>query len=1002
MASGGGDRTSIQDLKIQVRRKDGKIFGPYSRREVLGFIYAKKLDGSESILFDGTDRWRPLNSDNEFFDALQEVLFGVKPDPSRKAKSGGRSSQETVVGSGKTQVGDVTRVSTGGASSDVDLTNVSNASPRDSTQVGVSAKSAPAAPAAPNKPVATNHEPNMPSSEASQVRQAPGTFAGQPTPSPQASPLLSSKKSKNTLLLSVVLAGLVAWLVLPSGSKVPVDSSVLGGDPAQALAATPAYFRPLMIRYLSMAPLKVPTLPDNLKGVTDYTLPQGFGAHVFTDEIKRFVALPPEQRLGAESWMRFVWSTKWLGEILSVYSEPLGADLLTQSSALYTQLAKRTTLPPDFVRVYGQIENIARGKLELAYKELKVGTDEFSRWLCADVGWLRYWRGEITAENWLTDFSSEKFSSTALESSHQVKKLFLEKSPDTVFWLDQLAVEDPESYSLWFVSAEYFWRVQSAFLQKAYLFWVSGMGSVSLYPKAHQEVYLQQMSTLIKLFGRQDPANQLLANTKLLSEGNVFASKDKWHPILGPAIDVDQLTDEILDSGAAQRLAPIRLASLQNLSFTVSRRGGRKLLQVGYYWIFEKNYKRALETFDSATSFEDAKAEAWGAKVWLHAERFQFDKALEALSKVGSFSKGTNQNDLYEAILHYFARDYDFARGKFEQFLKTSPGSGLGHYFYARLLESIGKNVDCAKAAFLGGSNGVGELGFRSRLLFYRCRVLAGLQVSGALADLEKMYQSDPSNTAAVVEYIRALSAAQLSDRAVAIGREAVEKFPRSFELRLALGDAYAQAREYDKALAFYNHAMRFRPDSAEAFIKMGDLLQGQEHYEKAAENYRVAAQLNSEFPEVWLKAAHAFRKAGKKEEAIFAYTKELEARPSVMQNFLDVAEYLLELSSPQAVIDLFQKFQASFNDDPRVAVRLAQAYLGLQNFEKARERAAFAQNRLPTHAEPYRILGIVADMEGNHAAAKRYLSQYLKLLPQAEDADLIRKKLSQPPYSNE
>lgn len=997
MANSGGDRTSIQELKVQIRRKDGKIFGPYTRREVLGFIYSKRLDGSENILIEGTDRWRPINSDTEFFDALQEILFGIKPDASKKSKSSAKNHQETVVGiESDDEIDGATSVSAGAAPSDGDA-GLTKVSAKKSSKKPSQEKQKPQT----DKPVKANakepnhagHVENVPVADKHDAIEEGQLVTPHTAKAPPAKPA-----KKMTLPLILVLVLLAAILVAQkqkneSTSLAPLDSK-------QTLDATPAYFRPLMLRFLALSPIEVPSVPDNLQPVQEYSLPQGFGAHVFTDEIKHFFSVPPTQRTSAEGWMRFVWSLKWLGEIMSTYSAPIGQDLLKKASTTYESLSKKTKLPPEFDALYGQIENIADGNFVEVQKNLANNTDELSRWILSEVAWLRYWKGDFSGEEWLKQFSDEKFSSTNLEAAHQVKKLFLQKSPDTVFWLDQLAVEDPESYSLWFVSAEYFWRVQSAFLQKSYLFWVSGLGAISLYPKSYQTVYLSQMSTLIKLFGRQDPAAQIASNIDVVEKGDVATKLDRWNPIFGPSIDVDQLTDEILDSGSSQRLAPIRLASLQNLSFTVSRRGGRKLLQVGYYWIFEKNYQRALETFDSATNFEDAKPEAWGSKVWLYSERFQFDKALDALAHINSLPQKGNLNDLYEAILHYFARDYDFAKPKFEQFLKASPGSGLGHYFYARLLETMGKNVDCAQAAFLGGSNGVGEIGFRSRLLFYRCRILAGLQVSAALADLEKMYQADPGNTAAVVEYIQGLSNAQLTDRAILTGREAVEKFPRSYELRLALGDAYLKNREYDKALAFYNNARRFRPESPEAFLKIGDLLQSQDRNEEAAENYQVAAQLNPEYPEIWLKAAKAFRKAGKKDEALNAYNKELDARPSVLQTFLDVAEYLLEQSSPQAVLDLFQKYQASFNDDPRVSLRLAQAYLGLQNYEKARDRAAFAQNRLPTYPEPYRILGIISDIEGNYPSAKRYLNQYLKLLPQAEDADVIRKKLSQPPYS--
>lgn len=996
MSNDRGDQTTTSELKIQIRRKDGKIFGPYARREVLAFIYSKKLDGSESILFEGSDRWRAINSDTEFFDALQEVLFGIKPDLAKKNKTTKVQSPNTTFSERPDLLSEnhdaVTKIS----SSSSDQTSAKDSKDQTTQKKEVTVLSKPKA------PTKVKEEPRQESLGIQSNQTITETVRSQLEQEKAVGAKSASKANQKRFFVYglVVILILVSWFT-QKGHHSPASRMSNQGVDAM-IGDAPAYFRPLLLRYKNLAELKFPLVPDNLKSSNEFSLPQGFGAHVFTEEVEKFVALQADQRNFAEQWVRFAWSLKWLGKIISVYSVELGNELVETANKTFNEVSQKTKISPDIERLFGQIENISDGNLSEAQKQLMVSTDEHSRWLLAEVAWLRYWKKEITADEWMQNFGAEKFNSTLLESSYQVKKLFFQKSPETVFWLDQLSLEDPSSLSLWFVAGEYYWRVQSTFLQKSYLFWVSGLGAASLYPKSFQAVYHEQMATLIKLFGRQVPAQKLEQNAAMISSGDIASNVQKWNPIFGEVIDVDQLTDEILDSGASQRLAPIRLATLQNLSFTVSRRGGRKLLQVGYYWIFEKNYKRALETFDSAIAFEDAKAESWGAKVWLHAERFEFDRAISALEKIKTQPGAGGSIDLYDAILHYFARDFDYAKTKFEQFLKASPGSGLGHYFYARLLETQEKNIDCAKAAFLGGSNGVGEVGLRSRLLFYRCRILAGLQISGALSDLEKMYQNDPGNTAAVIEYVRGLSNAQLSDKSIAVGREAVEKFPRSYELRLALGDAYLKAREYDKALAFYNNARRFRPEAAEAFIKIAELLIQQDRHQEAAENFRVAAQLNKEYPEAWLKAAQSYRKSGNKDEAIFAYTKELEARPSVLQTFIEMSEYLLELSMPQAVLDLFQKYQSSFNDDPRVAIRLSQAYMGLQNFEKARERAAFAQSRLPTYPEPYRILGLIADMEGNYPSAKRHLGQYLKLIPQAEDADAIRQKLEQPPYTNE
>ena len=56
----------------------GRIYGPYTIDEVLVFIGAKRIRGSEEISFEGEFSWRAISSEPVFFDKLQEIFFGVE------------------------------------------------------------------------------------------------------------------------------------------------------------------------------------------------------------------------------------------------------------------------------------------------------------------------------------------------------------------------------------------------------------------------------------------------------------------------------------------------------------------------------------------------------------------------------------------------------------------------------------------------------------------------------------------------------------------------------------------------------------------------------------------------------------------------------------------------------------------------------------------------------------------------------------------------------------
>ncbi len=234
---------------------------------------------------------------------------------------------------------------------------------------------------------------------------------------------------------------------------------------------------------------------------------------------------------------------------------------------------------------------------------------------------------------------------------------------------------------------------------------------------------------------------------------------------------------------------------------------------------------------------------------------------------------------------------------------------------------------------------------------------------------------------------------------ATQVARDSLEKFPRSFDLRMKLGELYQKRRDYDRAVAFYQRAKRDRPDSAEPSIRIGQVFDGQKKYLEAAQNFEIASRIDPSYPEVWLFAARSYANAGRDKDASLMYAREIEERPAVIGTFLEAAEFLLKVNAPQEVPALFRKFKDDFQDDPRVLTRLAQAYLALQDYDNAQNTAATALARGPGFPEPNRVLGYVYEQQAQYEMAARYFEKYLELLPQAADADQIRSKLNNPPY---
>jgi hypothetical protein len=110
----------MSEKKIQVRMASGKIYGPYSREEVIKYIRKKKLKGDEEVFVLGESSWQKLSADPEFFDVLQEIFLvemgkgdrtrtsqANKPTAINKAANKELSSMESDFSSMPTAVSDI-------------------------------------------------------------------------------------------------------------------------------------------------------------------------------------------------------------------------------------------------------------------------------------------------------------------------------------------------------------------------------------------------------------------------------------------------------------------------------------------------------------------------------------------------------------------------------------------------------------------------------------------------------------------------------------------------------------------------------------------------------------------------------------------------------------------------------------------------------------------------------------------------------------------------------
>jgi tetratricopeptide (TPR) repeat protein len=676
-----------------------------------------------------------------------------------------------------------------------------------------------------------------------------------------------------------------------------------------------------------------------------------------------------------------------------------GRGLLSAGEAFYRELDRRQLLNAPSKALFEGALAFSQARWSDAQASFaKASNGDMGRWLSEEAAWMGFWaagaRGGIPA-------SGQEYESSWLEITSRLRSALVSRDAKLMQLLPQIAVEDPLAYHLWFVSAQANWRVATDKVQLAQQFFVAGLATLSLYPVSVQAVYWEQFAEFLSGFGRQSTTERALHNRDAIRAGDVESpgKRGAWWDLGQEGLDMQVLAQDVLSRLASGVVKPSDLALLQVLGFVLPA-GSGALTSAGYHWAFEDNWPRAEELFERALKVDAKNTLALGGLIWAHASRYEFDEALHYHDLLKSLPSETPEAEKFMSLIQMIAREPDNARNGFQAYLKTVPNDAWGHYFFALFHYGQQKNVDCLRSATLARQHAEGELKFRANLLFYRCRVLSGVDLSGALADLRKMAERESENIAVQIELVTALDNAGLRNDAILAARDVLGRFPRSYEMRVKLGELYEKNRNEDLAVGFYRKASVDRPGSAEGWVRIARIFENQKNWKEAAANYFTAAQAEPSYPEVWLMTARAYAKSGAYEDAARMYRREIEARPTVVTSFIEAAEFMLRINAPQEVPKIFQLFKEDFQGDPRVLTRLAQAYLAMGQVEQARNAAANAVQADPNLAEPHRILGTIFEKQSMFDPARKSFERYLTLLPQADDANLIRQKLSQPPYA--
>lgn len=987
----GNDDKGPDSNLVRVRTGSGKIYGPYTRAEIVQFIYQKKLKGEESILIGQSTQWRALSSDTEFFDALQNALLGKKP-PVVKAK---KEITKVVVQDNSEPA---TKVSSKQKTkADVSQTKLTEVLLRQDEAEALPTEEKREEAAGPLR-LLDEQEPSKqkPPRSGAPIYTPPHVFE-QPAPPENSRSLKMSPKIKGVLFLIVAVT--LVLVFLPKSNTGPASS--LYTPTKWGIVNDKKYFYNLNqnIQLLETDLVSFPEW-DNLSTSTDTNHLGGFGAHQWIERLNNLDKLAqknPVVRNAASFWEAKAWGLMWLSSVLQPVDNKKSVAVKVYAEKIVGELVSRNKISAEAKKTFEAQKLFVEGRFKDVLALDSSHSSEVLDWLKEEVSWLLFWDGgDAYSAAKQTHDSGETDLVYGLTS--KIRASLFGQKRDVPVLVMQLASVDPYQYHLWFSFAQYNWRIDSRGIEYANRLFQTGLSVLSMYPLSVQQLYWKQYGEYLLKFGREALVKNVRGNLSALSQLSLSEKSFVWWDVGSEDLDLNRIAETTHARLLSTKFDFVDIATAFVLGGLANQ--GEKLLNlVGMHWAFEKEWEKAKNVYERALRIKKDSVDVLGGLIWVYASQYKFDLAFSTYDQLKSFGSGAEEEKKYLGIIHWMGREYLEARKYLNEFITEYPNDSLAHYILAKVHESMQKNNDCMKAASLSRVHGRGELRFRASLLFYRCSIKSKVAVKKSLQELDALHNQDPQNIPVTLERIDGYMNANLSAEALQISREAVENFPWSYALRLKLGDVYAFKGDYDRAVAFYNDASTYRKNSGEALVRLSEVLDKQKKFLEAARNLSVAAKIDPGYPDIFLLAGRAWDKAGRPEQAVEYYVNEVKERPSALGSFLEVVEFLLKNNAPQEVPKVYALFSAEFREDPRVQTRLAQAYLAMGDYEKAKISAASAMSTDANIPEPHLVMGFVYEQMGQYDMAKNSFERYLVLFEAAPDAAEIRAKLSRHPY---
>ena len=398
----------------------------------------------------------------------------------------------------------------------------------------------------------------------------------------------------------------------------------------------------------------------------------------------------------------------------------------------------------------------------------------------------------------------------------------------------------------------------------------------------------------------------------------------------------------------------------------------------------EKSYKASIQKAKGFLLARVALARLYLKQKKIRASLDQLTKAAKVDPKSAIVHTGFGE-------VYYAQANLRLAEKEFREAIRLDPELASAHMNLANTLRDEKKHQEASKEYEMTAkiSPKYPDLPLEQGYNLY----LQG-QYPKALDIFETAIQENPKDDRLYVRAGLAAKATNDVDAAIKYFQSANGLNNMNAEALFQLGLIYQEKKDNDKALDMFKKAVEIQKDRPEIHFHIGLSYQAIDMVRDAIDEYREAIKIDPGFTEALMRLADALSSTLQYSQAIEYYKKVARDNPDRVDALVSMADAYTAQNQYQQALKTLKKAYRKKPKFPKVAYKLARALDELDRKKQAIHYYIKATEFDRSDAMPYFYLGHAYKALNKFSKALKAFKKYLKLKPDAEDADDIKDEI--------